>query len=153
MVWFYELHYREKKSQMSWCIQKLVVHRSFKLWVFWNLWPEISCRVALSKVFLEPVSFISTADKFVTNRWRTGQPSLTTLTMNGFTRMAKHGFDSWKWSNLAWSSSGSAVTIYFCSFPLCGPANASSRKAFVLILACISQILLFFLSMLCSVEI
>jgi len=41
------------------------------------------------------------ADKFVTNGWRTGQPSLTTLTMNGFTRNAKHSFSSWKWSNLA----------------------------------------------------
>jgi len=111
---------------MSWCMQKLVVHRSFKLWaVFWNLWPEISYRVALTKVFLKPDSFISTADKFATNRWRTGQPSPTTLMMNGFTRNAQHIFNSWKWSNLAWSSSN-IVTIYFCILPLCGPANASS---------------------------
>jgi len=29
------------------------------------------CRVALTKVS-EPASFVSTADKFVTKRWRTG---------------------------------------------------------------------------------
>jgi len=52
--------------------------------------------------------------------------------MNGFTRNAKHGFNSWKWSSLAWSSSN-RITIYFCILPLCDPANVSSRKAFVLI--------------------
>jgi len=38
------------------------------LGIFWNLWPEINCncRVALTKVFLEPVDFVSAADKFVT---------------------------------------------------------------------------------------
>jgi len=36
------------------------------------MWLEINCRVALTKVFLEPDSFVSTADKFVTNSWRTG---------------------------------------------------------------------------------
>jgi len=74
------------------------------LGIFWNLWPEINCWVSLTKVFLEPVSFVSTADTFVTNGWQIGQPSLTTLTMNGFTKNAKHGFNSWKWSNLAWNS-------------------------------------------------
>jgi len=41
---------------MSRCTQKWVVHWSFIFWVFtfWNLLPEINCRVALSKVFLEP---------------------------------------------------------------------------------------------------
>jgi len=35
MVWFYELHYREEShSNMLWCIQKWVVPRSFKLWMF-----------------------------------------------------------------------------------------------------------------------
>ena len=96
--------------------------------------PEINCRVALTEVFfLEAISFVSTVDKFVTNCWLAGQPSLTTLTMNGYTRNAKHGFNSWKWSNLAWSCS-SSLTIYFCVLPLCGPAIASSQKAFVLIL-------------------
>jgi len=89
--------------------------------------------VALTEVFLEPVSFVSAADKFVTNGWLPGQPSLTSLTMNGLTRNAKHGFNSCKWSNRAWSSS-SSLTIYFCILLLCGPAIASSQKAVVLIL-------------------
>jgi len=38
------------------------------------------------------VSFISTTNKFVTNGWRTGQPSPTTLTLNGFTRNARMVF-------------------------------------------------------------
>jgi len=39
--------------------------------IFWNLWPEIKCRVALTKVFSESVNLVSTADKLVTNGWRT----------------------------------------------------------------------------------
>jgi len=126
----------EKKSHsnMSCCIQKCVAHRFFILCTFyWNLWPEINCRVALTKVFLEPVSFVSTTDKFVTNGWRTGQPSLTTLKMNGFTRNAKHGFNSWKWSNLAWSSSNT-VTIFFCKFFQFMVLQMPLQKACVLIL-------------------
>ena len=54
---------------------KLVIHRHFKFWVFTflNLSPKIKCRVALTKVFFLTrfsytlVSFISTADTFVTN--------------------------------------------------------------------------------------
>jgi len=42
-----------------------------------------------------------------------------TLTLNGFTRNAKHGFNSWKWSELAWNFSNS-LTIYFSIFPFCG---------------------------------
>ena len=42
-----------------------------------------------------------------------------TLTMNGFKRNAKYGFNSWKWSNLAWDSS-SSLTIYFSILSLCG---------------------------------
>ena len=98
--------------------------------IFWNLWPEIKCGVALTKVFLKPITFVATAHKFVTNGWRTGQPPLTTLRMNGFIRNAKHGFNFWKWSNPAWSSS-SWAPIYFSILPFRGPANASSRKAFV----------------------
>ena len=36
-----------------------------------------------------------------------------------FTRNAKHGFNSWKWSNLYWNSS-SSITIYISILPLCG---------------------------------
>jgi len=64
----------EKKISAIRC----AIHRNevytgiFKFWVFtfWNLSPKIKCRVALTKVFLSQiflVSFISTADKFVTN--------------------------------------------------------------------------------------
>jgi len=42
-----------------------------------------------------------------------------TLTLSGFVRNAKHGFKSWKWSNLAWNST-SSLTIYFSILPLCG---------------------------------
>jgi len=42
-----------------------------------------------------------------------------TLTLNGFTRNARHGFNSWKWSNLAWNSC-SSLTIYFSIPQLCG---------------------------------
>jgi len=42
-----------------------------------------------------------------------------TLTLNRFTRNEKHGFNSWKWSNLAWSSS-SSLTIYFNIISICG---------------------------------
>jgi len=49
-----------------------------------------NCRMSLTKVFLEPVSFLSTAGKFVTNGWQIGQPSLTALTMNGFTKNTEH---------------------------------------------------------------
>jgi len=66
------------------------------LGIFWNLWQEINCGVSLTKVFLEPVSFVSAADKFVTKGWRSGQPALTALTTNGFTKNAKHGFNFWK---------------------------------------------------------
>jgi len=52
----------------------------------------------------------------VTKGYRTGQSSLTTLTMNGFTKNTKHGFHSWEWSNLAWRSS-TCLTIYFCILP------------------------------------
>jgi len=43
----------------------------------------------------------------------------TTFTLNGFTRNAKRGFNSWKCSNLPWNSSNS-LKIYFSVLPLCG---------------------------------
>ena len=110
------------------------VHCSFKFWVFsGTCGQKLVANWHWLKFFLEKVSFVSTADKFVTNVWQTEQSSLTTLTMNGFTRNAKHGFKSSKRSNLAWSST-SSLTNYFCIRPLCGPASASSQKTFVLIL-------------------
>ena len=46
-------------------------------------------------------------------------PLPTTLTLKRFTRNAKHGFNSWKCSNLAWNSSN-GLKIYFIILPLCG---------------------------------
>ena len=62
----------------------------------------------------------TTADKFVTNGWWTAQPSSTALTLNGFIRNAKHGFNSCKWSNVPWNFS-SSFGISVCILPLCGP--------------------------------
>jgi len=53
----------------------------------------------------------------VTNGWQTEQPSSpTTLTLNGFTSNAKHGFNFSKWSNMAWNSF-SIQAIKFCILP------------------------------------
>jgi len=63
VIKFYELHYREKKLTTICCAigytdlkDQCTVHWSFKFWgfTFWNLSPEIKCRVTLTKVFLEP---------------------------------------------------------------------------------------------------
>ena len=43
-------------------------------------------------------------------------PITDTLTLNGFTRNAKHGFNSWKWSNLAWNSSSSTALQFILLF-------------------------------------
>jgi len=42
-----------------------------------------------------------------------------TSTLNGSARSAKHIYNTWKWSNLAWNSC-SSLTMYFCILPLCG---------------------------------
>jgi len=53
----------------------------------------------------------------VCNKRRANWTDITdTSTLNGFTRNAKHGFSSWKWSNLAWNSS-SSLKIYFSILP------------------------------------
>jgi len=41
-----------------------------------------------------------------------------TLTLNGFTRNAKHGFNSWQCSNLAWNSVALNYNLFHCSFTL-----------------------------------
>jgi len=72
-----------------------------------------------ARFFCISARLISAAVKCVTNgRW-TGQPSPNTVTLNGFPRNAKHGFNSWKCSDLAWNSS-SRLKIYFSILPLCG---------------------------------
>jgi len=96
----------------------------FQLWVFtfWNLSPEGNCSVALTE-FLHgfscmSISFMSRADKFVTKGWLTGPPSPTTLTLNGFTRNEKPGFNSCKWSNL-FRNTSSIIEVYLFILPLC----------------------------------
>ena len=84
MVWFYELHYKEKIIQCNMLCYTLkwVIHWYFKFWVAYLL--SGTCRqklsvewhwlkFLLSRFFCISISFISTADKFVTNGERTGQ--------------------------------------------------------------------------------
>jgi len=55
-----------------------------------------------------------------------------TLTLNGFSRNAKHGFDSWKWPNLAWNFPVvSKFILVFFHFVVC---NCLFEKTFILIL-------------------
>jgi len=130
----YDCTTENKNSQLY-----IVQTTKIKFWVFtfYNLSPEVNCGVALTEFFRArswiSVSSISAADKFVTNGWQSGQPSPTTLTLNGFTRNAKHCFNFCKWSNLAWNSS-SSLAIYFCVLPPSWSAITSSRKGFALIL-------------------
>jgi len=105
---------------------KWIVHWSFIFWVFtfWNLSPEIKCRVALTKaclssIFLHFGQFYFNSRQVCKKRLANWTANAGTSTLNGFTRNAKHGFNSWKWSNLAWNFSNS-LTIYFNILPLCG---------------------------------
>jgi len=140
MVWFYELHYREKNHSNMLCYtQKWVMHWYFKFWVFtcWNLSPEIKCRVALTKVFLSQIllhfgQFYFYRRQVCNNRWANWTAITDTLTLNGFARNAKHGFNSWKWSSLALNISNS-LTIYLNILPLCGlqlPLHENLRSHF-----------------------
>ena len=103
--------FTEKKihSNMLCFTQKWVTHWYFQFLVFtfWNLSPEI-------KLFLHFGQFYF-FNRQVCNKWFITD----TLTLNGFTRNAKHVFNFWKWSNLACNSS-SSLTIYFSILPLCG---------------------------------
>jgi len=82
-------------------------------------------------MFCISASLITAAVTCVVNSWWTGQPSPSTLHWWIY-RYAKHGFNSWKCSNLAWNSS-SSPNFYFGILPLCGLQLPLSRKAFVLI--------------------
>ena len=89
-----------------------------------------TCRQKLSvewywrKFFFDPI-FLHFGQFFlysrqVCNKRLANWTAITdTSTLNGIARNAKHGFNFWKWSNLAWNSSGS-ITIYFIILPLCG---------------------------------
>ena len=97
--------------------QKWVKHWYFKFWVFtfWNLSPKIKCTVALTKVFFIQIFLhfgqFYFCSRQVCSKWLTNWTAIDIITLNGFTRNAKHGFDSWKSSNLAWNSS-SSLTLY-----------------------------------------
>jgi len=86
--------------------------------------PKIKCWVALTKVFLSQIflhfgQFYFYSRQVCNKRLANWAAITDTLTLIGFTRNTKHGFNSWKWSNLAWNPSTS-LTIYFSIFPLCG---------------------------------
>ena len=106
--------------------QQWVIRWSFKFWVFTflNLPPKIKCWVALTKVFFNQIflhfgQFYLYSRNVCNKRLANCTAVTDTLALNGFTRNAKHGFDSWKWSNLARNSS-SSLTIYLSILPLCG---------------------------------
>ena len=100
MVWFYELHYREKQFTAICC----AIHRNELHTDILNsgyLLSGTCCRklsVCLTHIFLHFGQFyfysIQVCDKRL------------------------HGFNSWQWSNLAWNSS--TLTIYFSILPPCG---------------------------------
>jgi len=125
MVWFYDLHYREKKFTIMCCsIRRNELYTGIsnsgcllsgtccqKLSVEWHWLKffEPDFLAFWSVLFLQQTSLQQTVSKA---NWT----AITdTLTLNPFTRNTKHGFSSWKWSNLAWDSS-SSLTIYFSIF-------------------------------------
>ena len=73
----------------------------------------------LSQIFLHFGQFYFYSRQ-VCNKQLANWTAITdTLTLNGFTRNEKHGFNSWKWSNPAWNFPSSLTS--FCSIlPLCG---------------------------------
>ena len=160
-VWFYELHYRQNNSQQYVVLYtEMSIHWYFKFCVFtfWNLSPKIKCRVALTKVFLTQIflllgQFCVYSRQVCNKRLTNWTANADTLTLNGFTRNSKPGFNSWKWSNLAWNSS-SSITNYFSILPLCGlplPLRETHGFSFrrwendrMLLTMCLWKILIFF---------
>jgi len=141
---------RKHHSNMLCYTQKWVIfiHWCFKFWVFTflSLSPEIKCRVALTKVFSFFFSQIFLHfgqfylySRHVCNKRLANWTAITdTLTLNGFARNAKHGFDSCKWSTLGngqiWLGTSPVVlNLFYYSYTL-SSAIASSQKTFVLIL-------------------
>ena len=127
--WFDFTNFITEKKITSICC---AIHRNelytgiFKFWVFtfWNLSPEIKCRVALTKFFLSQIflhfgQFYFNSGQVCNKRLANWTAITDTLTLNGFTRNAKHRFNSWKWPNVAWNFS-SSLTIYFSILPHCG---------------------------------
>jgi len=76
--------------------------------------------VALAKVFLRQIFLHFGLSYFynrqVCNKRLANWTAINdTLTLSGFTRNTNHGFNSWKWLNLARNPS-SSLTIYFSMF-------------------------------------
>jgi len=74
-------------------------------------------KVSLSQIFLHFGQFYFYSRQVCNKRVANCTAITDTLTLNGFTRNAKHGFNFWKWSSLAWNSSSSRN--YFSILPLC----------------------------------
>jgi len=89
------------------------------VFIFWNLWPQINCRMALTKVFLEPVSFRFYSTQVCDRRLANWIAITDYINDEWIYKERKAWFNSCKWSNLAWSSS-SCAPIYFCILPLRG---------------------------------
>jgi len=94
--------------------QYVVLYTEMSHTLVFKIWDLLSgtCRRKLIverysiKFFIEPdfLSFRSVYfySRHVCNKRLANWTATTdTLTLNGFTRNAKHGFNSWKWSNLA----------------------------------------------------
>jgi len=128
----YELHYREKKSQQYVMLNAEMGYTlGFQILDICSLEPvarnsvEWHClKFVLSQIFLHFGQFYFYSRQACYKRLANWTDILT---LNRFTRNAKHGFNSWKWSNLAWNFSNSLFSILWS-------AIASSRKTSVLIL-------------------
>jgi len=90
-------------------------------------------KVFLSQIFLHFGQFYLYSIQVCSKRLANWTANTNTLTLNGFARSAKHSFDSWKWSNLAWNFS-SGLKIYFSILPLCRLQLPLRKKTFILIL-------------------
>jgi len=62
-------------------------------------------KVFLNQIFLHFGQFYFYSRPVCNKRLANWTVITETLTWNGFTNDAEHGFNSWKWSNLAWNFS------------------------------------------------
>jgi len=131
MIWFYELHYRELKLTAICCAEyrnesctgllksRYLLSGTFRQipTVEWHLLKIVWSQILHFRHF----HFYSrqVCNKRLAKR--------ATLTLNGFAKNAKYGFNSCKSSNLAWKSS-SSLAIYFCVLSLCGLQSPLREK-------------------------
>jgi len=123
VAWWYDftnfITVKQIYSNMLCFAQKWVTHWYFKFWVFTfrNLSPKIKC--FFTQIFLHFGQFYFYSRQVCQKRLANWTAINDTLTLNRFTRNTRHGFNSWKWSNLAWNSC-SSLTINFSNPQLCG---------------------------------